>query len=92
VEVARVKWGTGRNKARCLALTKAHDIIREAAARAVGRAGRIRPLRVSLPATVELTVYRSDTADDLATRQGVERVNARTVRRVIHSLDQVHRW
>jgi len=92
VECAVVKWGIGRNKAKALPLPRAHDIIRQTAKRAVERAGDFEPLRPSLPATIQLTVYRSDMAEEYARRSGVEQVNARTVRRVIDAYNKVHLW
>lgn len=50
------------------------------------------PWKPELPATVELTLYRSDMADDLAARPGVQRVDARTVRRTVESLDKTCAW
>jgi len=96
VECAVVKWGLGRKRARCLSLPVARAQIRETAARAVRAAlagdGRFPPYRPSLPATVEWTFNRSDAADAAALRPGIERVNARTVRRRIESLLDVHLW
>lgn len=92
VETAAVKWGTGRNKARCLPLPKAHDLIRRAAKRGVERAKSLKPLRPTLPATLQLTLYRSDFAEEYAVKPGVERVDARTVRKTAHSLKDVCRW
>ncbi len=92
VECAVVKWALGRNRARCLSIPEARRIIRETAARAVARTGDFRPLRPKLPAVVELTFNRSDGADAVATRRGVERMDARTVRRRITSLLDVHLW
>jgi D-amino peptidase len=92
VECATVKWGIGRNKARCVSLPAARDAIREAARRAVSRAGVFKPFQPTLPVTLQLTLYRSDMAEEYAARVGVERVDARTVRRVVHSLKEIHRW
>ena len=92
VETATVKWGTGRNKARCLPLPKAHDVIREAAKRAVERAKSFKPFKPTLPATLQLTLYRSDMADGFVGKPGVERVDARTVRKTIKTLRDACRW
>ena len=92
VETAAVKQGIGRNRARCLSLPAAHRLVREAIGRALRDPGRFRPWKPGLPATVQLTFYRSDMADDLAARPGVERVDARTLRRRIESLLDVCRW
>ena len=87
-----VKWGIGRNLARCLSLPKAHAILRDGVADAVRRAGERKPFKPALPATLQLTLYRSDMAEPYARRAGVERVDARTVRKEIASLLDVKRW
>ncbi len=92
VECAVVKWGIGRNKARCLPLEKAHAIVREAATRAVARAKSFIPFKPKLPATIQLTFYRTDMAEEFAFRPGAQRVDARTVRRVAHSLREICQW
>jgi D-amino peptidase len=92
VECAVVKWGIGRNKAKCLPLPRAHEVVRETARRAVARARSFRPFRPRLPATIQITFYRTDWAEELAFRPGVERVDARTVRQKIRSLRDIARW
>lgn len=94
VETAAVKRGLGRNKAHCLPLGQARKLIRDTACRAVQRAGarEFKPFKPALPATIELTLYRSDYADDLAAKPGAERVDARTVRRRVASLLDIVRW
>ena len=92
VEGAVVKWGIGRNRARCLSLPSAHQVIRDATARALASIEHRRPFRPELPAVVELTLYRSDMADAFAAKPGVERVGARTVRRRVDSLLEICRW
>jgi D-amino peptidase len=92
VEGATVKWGVGRNRARCLSLPHAHQAIRNAVARALASIDRMRPFQPQLPAAVELTLYRSDMADAYAARPGVERLNARTVRRTVQSLLDICHW
>lgn len=93
VECAVVKWGLERNKARCLPIPKAEEAIRKTAALAVRRAagGEFSPFRPDLPATIEMTLYRSDYCERYV-RPGVERVGARTVQRRINSLADVFRW
>lgn len=92
VEGAVVKWGIGRNRAKCLALPRAHAEVRKAVGRALETPGRFTPFRPDLPATIQLTFYRSDMADDIGARPGIDRVDARTVRRQITSLLDVCRW
>ncbi|MEO8205140.1 MAG: M55 family metallopeptidase [Chthoniobacterales bacterium] len=95
-ECAVVKWGIGRNKAKCLSLENAHKIIRETTKKAVETAaanpGYYRVFKPKLPVTAELTLYRSDMVDGFAFRPGIERVNARTIRSRIHSLIDIVNW
>jgi len=92
VEGAVVKWAIGRNRARCLPIPKAHNEIRKAIARAIESIDRFKPFKPSLPATIQLTLYRSDMADQRATRTDTERVDARTVRRKAERLLDIYRW
>ena len=92
VECAVVKWAVGRNRARCLPPARAHREIRDAIAQAMGSMDRFQPFRPSLPATIQLTLYRSDMADDHCRHGGIERVDGRTIRRQIDSLMDVVRW
>ena len=92
VECAVVKWAVGRNRARCLPPAKAHEEVRNAVSRAMESMDRFQAFRPSVPATIQLTLYRSDMADDHARHGCVERVDARTVRRRIDSLLDVVRW
>jgi D-amino peptidase len=88
VVTAAVKRGLGRNRARCLAPSKARALIRERAAQAAARAEQFKPWKLEAPITLELTLYRSDYADG-PIRPGVQRVDARTLRRVVSSADQI---
>jgi len=87
-----VKRGLGRNCAHCLAPAAAREMIRQGAAEALRRAGSLKPWRLDPPIELELTYYRSDYADQAAALPGVERVDARTVRRVVGSAMEVCRF
>ena len=50
------------------------------------------PINPALPATVRLTLYRTDMADEFADDPHIERVDARTVQRQAFSLLDVCRW
>ncbi len=89
VEGAVVKWGVGRNRARCLSIPQAHQAIRDAVGTAVSSLGRYKPFKPTLPAVTEMTVYRSDMVDDIAPKPGIERLDARTVRRTVDSLLEI---
>lgn len=80
-----VKRGLGRNLAKCIPTAEAHSTIRVATREAFGFISKLSAFKPSLPARVRLTLYRSDMADRLARRSGTERIDARTVERVIHS-------
>ncbi len=82
VETAPVKRGVGRSAAVLVDLDEAHRRIREAAGRAIGHIGVARPLRITMPMEVILDTTRSDYADAAAKGDGVERVDARRVRKM----------
>jgi D-amino peptidase len=89
VECAIVKRGLGRNRAHCLAVDEAHRRIRDAVGQAVRDIGRFKPWKPALPATLELTLYRSDMADDYEGRPGFTRLDARTIRAQVDSLANI---
>ena len=86
VECAIVKWAIGRNRAKCLSLPNAHQQIHDAVYVAVKNASECKPFKPTLPAKIQIVLYRSDMADDFATHPGIERIDARTVSRTITSL------
>ncbi|UCH36091.1 MAG: M55 family metallopeptidase [Armatimonadota bacterium] len=92
VVTAAVKRGLGRNQARLMPLGKAHALIRERAAQAVAKAKELKPWRLEAPITLELTYYRSDMADRAAADPDAERVDARTVRKVVSTAERVCRF
>ena len=81
VETAVVKWGVGRNRAKCLPLEKAHALVTACAERAVSDAGSYKAYKPDVPGWAQLTFNRSDMADAFRDRPDVERVDARTIRR-----------
>ncbi|MEM1601762.1 MAG: M55 family metallopeptidase [Candidatus Bathyarchaeia archaeon] len=94
IEVVAVKVGLGRNKAKCIAPKMAQKMIYDAAVRAVQRAksGEFKPLILENPIEMRLELCRSDYADEYAARPGVERVDARTVRKIIKSAKEIYYW
>ena len=62
---------------------EARQRIREAARKAIGLVGKAKPLKPLCPMEIVLEHCRSDYCDDHAGREGVERVDARTIRKVI---------
>lgn len=93
VECAVVKTAVGRNRAACVSIQEAHRRIREAVSRGVGAAKQVKPWKPELPATLELTVYRSDMADVYTSTQavlaGVERIGPRTLRARIERFSDI---
>ncbi|MCC6443110.1 MAG: M55 family metallopeptidase [Armatimonadetes bacterium] len=94
IEAVAVKEGLGRNRAKCLVPERAHEMIRESAARAVRRAkaGEFSPWALEPPIEIKLELYRSDYADPFETNPAVERLDARTVRKVIQSGREIFHW
>jgi len=82
VETAVVKRGIGRNRAELVDLAKARARIREAARRAIALSGQARPFVPAKPMGIILEYNRSDYCDAVANHPGVERLDARTVRKV----------
>ena len=82
IETASVKQGVGRNAAIALPEEEARALIREKAKQAVLLVGRAKPFRPILPMEIRITYNRSDYCDAVAKRDGWERLDARTVRKV----------
>ena len=88
---AVVKWGLGRNSAKCLSVEKGHGEVEKAIRGALASIASAAPYAPRMPATIELTFYRSDIADNCAAEWGVERVDARTVRTTIENGSEIRR-
>lgn len=82
VECANVKRGIGRNRADTVELDEALGRIRAAACKAMSLVGKAKPFKPILPMEIRLELYRSDFCDEIANKPGVERIDARTVRKV----------
>jgi len=85
VECAAVKRGIGRNRAELMDTEAALTLIRETARKAASLAGRGSLFTPILPMEVRLELCRGDYCDDIARQPGVERIDARTVRKVCNS-------
>ena len=92
VECAVVKWGIGRNEAKCLSLQESYKRIRKAIKNGLNLIGKARPFKPQLPAEIELTFYRSDYADVYYNRKDIIRVNARTIYKKINSFEEIKFW
>lgn len=80
VETVTVKWAYGFHSARTLTPEAACNLIREAARKAVGRAGDVRPYRVREPVELDLRFKNYRPSEVLAFLPGVERTDAHAVR------------
>ena len=86
IETATVKTGISRQRAQLIPNDEAYERIRSAAERAVSRAERKQPFLPLLPMEVKIEFMRADYCDYNANnRPGVERLNARTARRIANS-------
>lgn len=79
---AAVKRGEGRQRARALPLEEARQRIWQAAHDAIAVIPRARPYRPLMPMEIIVEFYRCDFADEAACGEGVERRDARSVRKV----------
>jgi len=80
IEVVAVKEALGRFDAICLAPTKAHQLIREAAERAVRKAKSIKPFKFKSPVEVIIEYFHSNFADSLSRLPNAERISPRAVK------------
>ena len=83
VETAAVKVGLSRMRAAALPLQEAEDLIRAAAKKAVEKTERPAPFKPMLPMEVKIEFTRSDHCDRSCVKTGVERLDARTARRIV---------
>jgi D-amino peptidase len=82
VETAVTKRGIGRNRAELGETTEALARIREAARKSIALIGTAKPYVVSLPMEIVVEFNRSDFCEEKLKRDGVERIDARTIRKV----------
>jgi D-amino peptidase len=82
IETAAVKQGLGRNRAAAYPAGEARERIRQSARRAVDLVGEAQPFKPLLPMEIKVEYTRTDRCDRDARREGVERLDARTVRMV----------
>lgn len=88
IECAVVKYGIGRNRAKLVDLDEALDRIRIAARDSLKLVGKIKPYKPIMPLEIILELYRSDMCDDIMSRcENIERVDARTVRKVVDKVE-----
>ena len=94
VKVAAVKYAVVRNEAICMPNDEAEQLIYEQAKASISLIGsddnrprKIKPYKVTMPMEVKVVFNRADYADDVARyRNDVERLDARTLRRVVDKI------
>ncbi len=83
-----VKTADSRNV--CTPVPEAEDVVRDtvSAALQAARAKTVLPMKIDLPAEIEITYYRTDYCEDALRRSGdtVRRIDARTLRRTVAEL------
>jgi D-amino peptidase len=90
VETVAVKEASIATRGKCLAINDAHRAIREGAQRSVGLIGKVKPYTVDLP--MEVRVQHNETRfTEGPVRNGAERVDPLTIRRVVDSQLDVYR-
>lgn len=82
IETVAVKRAVGRNCAQLVEPAEARKAIYLAAKAAVPLAGKLPPYRPLLPMELKLELCRTDYAESLLSRPGVERLDARTIRKI----------
>jgi D-amino peptidase len=82
VETAVVKRGLGRNRAELVETAEARARIREAARESIALIGTAKPYVVTMPMEIILEFNRSDFCEEKLKRDGVERIDARKIRKV----------
>jgi D-amino peptidase len=92
VVTAEVKWAVKRNAAHCLSGPVARERIREGVKKGLGNVGRIKPVKLRRPITVELTLYRTDMIDDYMGRRDLKRIGGRTIRMVVNDQRDILRF
>ncbi len=82
-----IKKGIGRNLAECMDLSKAEELIRNAAEEGVRRAKDIAPFTLPMPLTVTLELMRSDFCDERhSARPDTRRLDARTLEMTVEKI------
>jgi D-amino peptidase len=85
IEAVSVKTGISRTRAKLMPVEKAEELIRRAAKRAVEKSDRIKPFKPLLPMEIKIEYTRADYCDNIASNPAIERLDARTARKISHS-------
>lgn len=79
IEVAAVKEALGRNVAKSIHPSKAHQLIKKAALDSISKIGKAKPLKLNLPIEIKLEYQRTELADRYEGRPNVKRIDGRTI-------------
>lgn len=90
IECVSVKQGIGRNRAKLIDNDEALEMIRAAACRSIKLIGNTKLFKPILPAEIRLELNRSDYCDEIANKEGVERIDARTVRKISNQYNDIY--
>lgn len=82
IKTAIVKRGIGRNRAELVETAEARKRIREAARDAIALIGTAKPYVVNMPMEIVVEYNRSDFCEGRLGKDGIERIDARTIRKV----------
>ncbi len=82
ITTAVVKWGVGRQSAKCLHPSKARAIIKKNVTAALGKIGMVRPFKVDEPVEFKLRLGNSVGGDVAGLLPYVEKLDGRTVKAV----------
>ena len=85
IETVSVKTGVSRTRANLIPAGKAEELIRQAAKRAVEKSDRIKPFKPLLPMEIKIEYTRADYCDHVEANPVLERLNARSARKISHS-------
>jgi D-amino peptidase len=85
IETAVVKKGISRDTARCIPNGEAEERIRKAAKAAVEKTELNKPFRPLLPMEIRFEFTRADYCDYSDNKPGMERIDARTLRKISNS-------
>jgi D-amino peptidase len=88
IECAVVKYAEGHSRARSIGLDEALVKIHDAAKNAMKLVDKLRPFKPIFPLEIKVKFNRTDYCDDAAQRPGNERLDARTVRKILTEINE----
>jgi len=88
IACAVVKRGVGRNKAECMELSLAEELIRNAAEDGIRRRNEMKPFTLPMPITIQVEFNRTDYCEERI-RPDLRRVDARTLEKTVY---EIHKY